>query len=327
LEYGLKKSDMLTIKIEDTYVEYPDDVDIPMVLRSPLLNEGKGSYIFNFTLPATDAIKKVLDYYHRPGRHGDIKVSKKVAVEFGPLKYYGKAEISEADDDSYEISCPINSGDLSSLLKEATLKGLDLGGDRNILNTTVKISAKSPDEYTYSSYGPDPFEEIVPIAFTVIEENIPAGSMAADGRSATIADVGDAFINLDFKCEVILGIILFRLYADGVLTETVVLESNTKKLITLQNWSGVLTWDLLVQNGNAQEPGMFELDATVFSGSTISIRLNGMLGAYTEMYPNMDFVLFPFENPSMLANIPDDTYAADNFQMKDVYAKFFPVLN
>lgn len=318
---------MLTIKIGDTLVDYRDDVDIPIVLRSPLFAEGKGSFIFNFQLPATDALKKELDYFHRAGRAGAAYIEKPLKLEFGPLKYSGVASISEADEDTYELSCPVDAGDLASILKETTLRGLDLG-DAQITETTLSVKASSNNAYAYSDYSAEQLQEVVDIAFTVITENIPAGALNTNGMECIVTTAADVFIELNFNCNVILGIMNFRLYADSVLIETIELSGiDTKRLLTLQNFSGTLTWDLYVQNTNAAEPDMYEIDATLYAGSTLTIKGNSGLNLFTAAYPENNFVLFPFENKGMLDNVPDDVYKADNFALKDIYNNFFPVLN
>ena len=55
---------MLSIKIGSTYATIPADIDIPVVMYSPIFltddNKIPGSFIFNFTLPLTDELKNEL---------------------------------------------------------------------------------------------------------------------------------------------------------------------------------------------------------------------------------------------------------------------------
>lgn len=315
----------LEIIIGNTKVDYRDDIEIPVVLRSPLFSEGSGSFIFNFSLPATESLKKELDYYHRPARSGNPYITRDMIVTIGALKYMGKATIIEADEYNYEISMPVDDGDLASILKEKTLRGLDLGGDRNIISTVLSVVAETDELYAYNSYGSEPFSEVIPIAFTVITENNPV-SLNVAGTSCTISQPGDVMIVLDFKVNVIYGLMHFRLYRDGVLYQTVELLNDTNRLITILNYSGVLTWDVYVQNSDANEPGMFIIDATL-SSTAIDIKVKTILNEHVTLYPDGDYVLFPIENPDMLMNIPDDLYEADAISLKEIYKKFFPVMN
>lgn len=317
---------MLEITIGITQVDYTDEIDIPIVLRSPLFSEGAGSFIFNFSLPATDPIKKELEYFQRPSRSGAAYIEKSIQIKFGPLTYSGKASISEADDHTYEVSCPIQSGDLANLLKDAKLTSLDLGS-QSILDTSIAVMAESELDHLYFDYGPDQFSEVIPLAFSKIIDNSPAGTLAADGKSLSITSPGDILLNLNFKCQVISGLMIFRLYADGVLYDSIELDYNNSELITLQSFSGVLTWDVYVQNSDANTPDTYEIDAELYKGSSISLRMSGSLGDFTDFYPDQNFVLFPFENPGMLSNLPDDVYAVDNFSLKDIYSKYFSTLN
>ena len=59
---------MLKVKIGSTWIE-SQGLEIPVTLKSPLPFEGKrvsGSYIFNFSIPYTDALKKGSKVHSRP---------------------------------------------------------------------------------------------------------------------------------------------------------------------------------------------------------------------------------------------------------------------
>ena len=106
---------MLKLKIGDSFVD-TKDLEIPVVLRSSLFFI-IGSYLFNFSLPATDLLRKEFDYFHRPSRSGPSSIIKPLELSFGLLKFAGTATISKASAQIYEFSCPIYSGNLASLFK------------------------------------------------------------------------------------------------------------------------------------------------------------------------------------------------------------------
>jgi hypothetical protein len=120
---------MLSLKIGSIF---PDtrNADLPVVLRSPLFtnNDGQipGSFIFNFTLPLTEDLKRELQFAHRPSRKGQPTWQHPFILRFGILKYTGTADITEINHREVEVSMPVDVGNLAGEFKKDTLADLDI---------------------------------------------------------------------------------------------------------------------------------------------------------------------------------------------------------
>lgn len=320
---------MLQLKIGNTYVS-TKDIEIPVVLRSPLFSEGKGSYLFNFTLPATDALKEEFSYFHRPGRSGASYIKKALDLKMGQLHYTGTATITEAGPRSYEVSCPIENGDLASLFKTMKLTELDLGGLREsesserlvLANTTEDIVV---DEVVLTEDGVLTF----PIEFDDISVN-PYDILNVDGDTLEILETGK--IILIFKID--------HLWTQGI-TEMRIYKSDTPIFIhKLKQGINFVPAELdvieddileLKVSGRRVEGGLGYTKTvfTIYAGAEISVYKQGEFSENkgTDLYPGDDYVVFPVENPKMLDNLEDDTYQIDHLSIKEIYSKYFPVLN
>lgn len=314
----------LKLQIGSTLADLRDDVDIPVVLRSPLFADGKGSFIFNFRLPATPAIKAEMGNFHRPGSLGAAYISKEMILEFGPLKFRGTATISEADEENYEVSCPVDAGDFASLLKQAKLTGLDLGGDRQLLSDQVVAEMDAPFTY-YDMASPDPFSETVVPEFSEISAN--SGLLNLAGTALTVSVQSSLKVTFDIRATVLAGLMKFRVFVDAVQEAEWDLTDNVVKVLNFVDFTGVITWELYVQNSDGVTPGTYDLDATLSGSTSLIVIPIGSLNAFLERYPTTDFVLFPIENDKMLDNTPDDKFGADHLSLKDAYNKYFPVMN
>ena len=59
----------LALAINNTLIPLPDGISLPLVLRNPLLcldGSFPGSFVFNFSLPATDQLRAAVGQAHRP---------------------------------------------------------------------------------------------------------------------------------------------------------------------------------------------------------------------------------------------------------------------
>lgn len=123
---------MLKIKIGDTWAE-TNGLEIPVTLKSPLTFEGKrvsGSFLFNFNVPYTSALKQEAKFIHRPSSNNSKPGKLPFYLELGPLKFAGECTLQQVSDKVAEISAPINTGNLASLLKEINMSDVDMGGLR-----------------------------------------------------------------------------------------------------------------------------------------------------------------------------------------------------
>lgn len=155
---------MLQLKIGNTYVA-TKDLEISVILKSPLPFEGKrvsGSYIFNFQVPYTDALKQEAKYIHRPASKNGKPGKLPFLLTQGPLKYAGFCTIKQVSEKTVEVSAPINTGNLAALLGDLKMSDVDMGGvrDSNLPVTNI-VDARMATElkYTIGQGEPAPFTQ------------------------------------------------------------------------------------------------------------------------------------------------------------------------
>jgi hypothetical protein len=323
---------MLQLKIGNTYVS-TKDIEIPVVLRSPLFSEGKGSYLFNFTLPATDELKEEFSYFHRPGRSGASYIKKDLDLKMGQLHYTGTATITEAGPRSYEVSCPIENGDLASLFKTMKLTELDLGGNREAELTEILVKALTSEDMVIHESIPDYYEPILfPIEFDNIIIN-PDGILNEVGDTLLINETGKVVIS--FKIEMLrvnYTFVEIRIYRGGNAIFIGDLKEGINYVAAELDVEIYDTLELKIAARRRYDIAPIVYTAanfTIYSGAEVLVLKQGLLidGEGTDLYPGDDYAVFPVENPKMLDNLEDDTYQIDHVSIKEIYSKHFPVLN
>ena len=135
----------MLIKIGNSDIPVDPGISLPLVLRSPLFttSESKipGSYIFNSSFPATEALRHEFGQAHRVQRHGRATAELPYLISSGSLRYQGNCIVSQADAMQYDIAFKIDNGDLAGKLNGKTLKDLNLGADQII--TSIYSTAHS----------------------------------------------------------------------------------------------------------------------------------------------------------------------------------------
>lgn len=317
---------MLQLKIGNTYVS-TKDIEIPVVLRSPLFSEGKGSYLFNFTLPATEELKEDFSYFHRPGRSGASYIKKDLDLKMGQLHYTGTATITEAGPRSYEVSCPIENGDLASLFKSMKLTELDLGGTREAVTGEKSVDALSSEDITIVQASSEEIEIELPFDnITINTDEI----LNSEGDTITSDIEGTIFLIFSIVSEIEAGSMYLDVYKGGSQLSHTQIEPGFYFLpIEIPvNINDAITWKII---GQPQSHGsIFNVLAfTINTGSRLEVLKQGVLNENkgTALYPGDDYAVFPIENPRLLDNLEDDTYQIDHVSIKEIYSKYFPVLN
>ncbi|MHC1775728.1 MAG: hypothetical protein AB9834_09975 [Lentimicrobium sp.] len=318
---------MLKLKIGNSFVD-AKDLEIPVVLRSSLF-DNKGSYLFNFSLPATDMLRKEFGFFHRPSRGGPSHISRPLELSFGKLKFAGLANISQASSEVYEVSCPIDSGNLASLFKTKKLADIDLGGLRTMSLAPVRANAKTDHDLVVSLTFENPITYPLPIPFENIILN-PLGELDIEGLSftSTVNTTVSFMFTMDTWNNTSNSAQL-RIFLNGAESGFAYISNYQHSSFEIELIEGdVVTWDVLLESLQINETES-QIDFTVYTGSTLLILLpvDEMSQNGTFLYPGNDYASFPVENPKFFDNIEDDTYQVDNVSFKETYSKYFPVLN
>lgn len=322
---------MLQLKIGNTYVDYRE-IEIPVVWRSPLFSEGKGSYLFNFSLPASDALKLEFGHIHRPGRYGASSVKKPLSIKYGPLNFSGTATVTEADSQTYEVACPVDNGELAQLLKSMSMKDIDLGGVRETYGGRFLVNAATSEDLEIHEEIPDYYDPIYfPVYFNNISIN-PDSILNTLGDSVTINETGKIVISFIIDLLVVnRTYIEINIFKGGIPVFVKEIEQGSNFIATELD---VEIYDLLEFKVSARRRYddivvFTHANFTIYSGSRVQLFEQGILNQNNglELYPNSDYACFPVENSKFLDKVEDDFYKIDHISFKESYNKYFPVIN
>lgn len=326
---------MLKVKIGSTWIE-SQGLEIPVTLKSPLPFEGKrvsGSYIFNFSIPYTDALKKEAKYIHRPGSNNP-KVSKlPFYLEQGPIKYRGECSINSISDQTVEISALINTGVLVKLLKETKMADVDLGGLR-IETGLLRADAKTPSDIVIEvSDSEEAFVEEENLAFAIVSVNT-SGEMFFMGSSFTSNSnrLHSFTYTISYKFYALLGYL--RTYVNDELKSSIPLICDNTSQSTILAYSQILsvgdvvTWKLYVTSRHS-DAGVNLIIGKFNKSNRIQISRQSlaMKEGADNMFPYSDYAVFPLHNSKLLDSLPDDLFALDQHSIKSIYEQFFPIVN
>jgi hypothetical protein len=313
---------------------------LPLVLRSPLFstseNKIPGSYIFNSTFPASDALCKEFAQAQRIQRHGRATAELPYTITSGILRFSGFCIVTQYEANQFEIAFRVNNGDFAAKLSGKTLKDLDLGGDRPISNFPYAIA--SCDHITeYENIMPDPFthEEFLYISSKIIDIGDCLSLYYAE---YTASHWGEFIFNASFTVIANSTPVNLRVYKNGVILKEFELNGNMFKDILnvlSAKWyldiGDVLQFKWIftsIPHGTAQGTKA-RIDVKIDKNYLFDIHFpNALFGdVITGDQDGYDFTIFPILNTEFLANFPEDAFLLDNLSIKTIYSLYFPVLN
>jgi hypothetical protein len=321
---------MIKITFEDLTVDLIDtQLSIVRTSPYPLIATGSqaGNFIFNFNLPATPELKRKFNFANRPqSANPFIEVPYRIDGDAG-LVFEGTALVQEASDEFYEVSCTVGNGDFNAQAKKIKLNEIDLGGARQ-LNQPVFTHANLTDSISYYSVvSSDPFEETIIPEFSVINLNI-GNHLNIAGTQYSIDATSNITMTIYFKASIVYGLFAFRVFLNNVLHEEFIITGDQIETIVFPAQENmVITWKLFVQNESGVNPDTFDLDGIIYNTTEIHFSDNASLVDPAPRYPDVDFAIFPLEDPLVFANWDDDFYQVDNTNIKVLYQEFFKVIN
>lgn len=321
---------MLKIKIGSTWAD-TKEAEVPVTLRSPLFLDDNGripgSFIFNFSLPNTPAMKAEIDYLHRPARYGSKPQQKPFYLEAGAMKFFGTCSIVNANDSTIEVNAPVNTGSLAAILKEMTMRGIDMGGERNsptysfqylfTLETTIangtftfKLFVNGMmAHYEILSSG----ENIIDVSLFLSPSDIVTWTITAESQPTENPDEFSVDFSLTAGTISISYNSTVQALAD-ISTYLVFNETSADPFTLIEPiWFNDITTNLI---------GLLNTNGTSATWTDSSI-----VESLTKFYPDEDFVVFPIENRKFMDKYPDDYFAIDHRSAKAAYTNFYPVLN
>ena len=330
----------MQVIIGNSTIPMDPGTSLPLVLRSPLFstseNKIPGSYIFNSSFPASDALCKEFAQAQRIQRHGKATAEMPYTITSGVLRFSGFCIVTQYESNQFEIAFRINNGDFTTKLFGKTLKDLDLGGDRPISNFPYVIA--SCDHITeYRQISPHPFtqEQFVYISNKVIDiENC----LTLYYAEYTASHWGEFIFNTSFTVLKLSTPISLRVYKNGdILKEFELIGSILNDTLNVLSAKWVLNIGDILQfkwiftsiphaDGQVIEA---RVDVKIDKNYLFDIHFpNALFGdVISGDQDGYDFTIFPILNTEFLANFPEDAFLLDNLSIKTIYSLYFPVLN
>ncbi|MBE0663719.1 MAG: hypothetical protein IH597_14790 [Bacteroidales bacterium] len=330
---------MLSLRLGSTLVN-TKSADIPVVLRNPLFvtDEGKipGSFIFNFSVPLTEELKRELSFAHRPARKGKPTWQHPFLLRFGILKFAGTANITELNNNEVEVSMPVDVGSLSAAFGNTRLRDLDI-------DETVPWDPK----ITFASYS-QLFEysdnNVNPRDFVIIPDVLTIDSFSAfDVTSGEWTCPADGIYYLN--------VVLNWAFKKRTVGDDQVDAGKNPKFIVEKNGMATLYFtDITSNNFVFNGPlGLLEGDVIrfIFNVEPVffwpvywlqfhfdpgcNIFIDDGTTPFAEIpqqtWPDVNFSVYPYHNPEAMGNLPDSLFKIDINDTKDQLSRFAPVVN
>ncbi len=118
------------------------ETSLTVIMRSPVFNEDDipGSYVFDFSVTLTPALKKEINFSNLPGA-SDFVFEKTVQIVAGAFNIIETGTLKTTADNKIDISMPINNSVLKQVLGDKKLPELDVGSFSDIIE--YKTHAKT----------------------------------------------------------------------------------------------------------------------------------------------------------------------------------------
>ncbi len=331
------------IFIGNTPIDIQDKISV--VLRSPVFNENgtPGSFVFNFSVPLSDKIKKELCFSHLPGAMAKV-YKKHVSIRAGSFNLEGQASITALGQEKVEISLPVFNGSLKNKLGDLMLTQLPLGAKENLVDY-VTIAGLSPlfhfnQWYTTQTMwavdAPLRFSNIISDAHNTFPDDPPGA-----GWHYHVPESGTFIFSLRLDYKVLAGRNLrFRARKNNALyvfTKTIAeptLNEDVADFITfsLELLQGdTIQMRVLMDTSPQQHPS----HAGYNHRANITVQTTSILYAYSNYYfndfvdrgyPYNNFTFLPIYNNNYFANAGQSKFEVDQESL-DFVNKKFPFVN
>lgn len=319
---------MIKLTIGSSEIPINPGISFPLVMKSPLFvtSEGKipGSYIFNTSIPATQALRTEFGHAHRIMRNGRATAELNYILEDGTFRFAGKCSVTEANERKYEIAFRVNNGDLAGILSTKSLKDLNLGGDTLI----AEVCSISHDPGFFRSVYPDPPYDERLMSFSIIDCDF-GGNFSTFASTFTSPMVGTVKIKLAFILRNVWAINMkARFYKDGSIDHEIAISEGEISIET--EITGCIIGTELCVKIYAEYDSAHYYDQIKYTVTRPIINYY-TTNIFTEVVAldqnTASFTVFPILNERFLDKFPDDKFELDNLSIKTLYTQYFPVIN
>jgi hypothetical protein len=231
----------------------------------------------------------------------------------------------------------VDNGELAQLFKSMKLSDIDLGGVRDSPAENEKVNATVSEQKDVYIVDQDYFEsDIQDLIYDNIVTN-PEGIINTAGDTLSLSNGLKTIISFYVNVlSIEYGDVYFQVFFGSF-------QLKYQKLVEGENIISFefeyedpdeITWRLVGFPIGIDQPG--SAPVIWFLKYSIASDLSKILLFYetdligsdaTYLYPYSDYVAFPFENSKFLDKLEDDTYQIDHVSIKEIYTKFFPIIN
>jgi len=321
----------LTIKLGNTSVDL-GNTKLSFVLTSPypLMASGQqgGNYVFNFSVPATPELKLEFKHAHRP-QSKSSNVSLPFLIDASGLKFSGTASISEADDETYEVFCPVKNGDFNALAKEINLTDLNYGGSLGDIQPEICHAVKTQD-LVFDLENELSFTYNAPLSFdNVIYNN---GTLNEAGTVFTAETEQTLVFTFKMRYQISAQAVKLQIFKNNEVIDEHMIPNGQDFSKSVQIGLQIgdqISWKLKIYA--VFWGSTYVIRGTFYKNATLSVRdpqiISIIRDAAVNRYPDVNYAVFPIENPYTFDKWPDDFYTLDNESIKYLYSEIFKVIN
>ncbi len=321
----------------------PADIEnnISIVLRSPVFNENgtPGSFVFDFSVPLTNEIKKEISFSHSPGAVNKV-YQKPITIIAGAFNLTGMGQITSSDENEISISLPVYNGSLKHLLAEKKLTELDLGEMTPIVE--YKTHAGVDPLFVSFGYAETPHNIVDhPLRFGNLiadPHNTIGGAVYSEYHAPTTGNFTFSFLmnyKITFGRNLRISVrrngvitVFSKQYADPLMGEDL---SDVLSFSTNLNQGDVLQFRVRMDGVFSPNP----VNPAQEYRAHIVIQTTSELFAYSEFnvgglvdrgYPYNNFTFLPIHNNNYFANAQSEVFEIDHDSVDFINEKF-PYVN
>jgi hypothetical protein len=321
----------MQIKIGNSVIPATPGTSLPLVLRSPIFipEDGKipGSYIFNTSFPASDVLRSEFNQAQRIQRHGRATAELPYLITAGSLRYQGNCIVTLADAEQFEIAFKVDNGELAGKLFGKTLKDLDLGGERIIVNllSIAGIETEILCKRNFNQF----FADVIDVPNKIAKDL--TNSFALNGKTFTAPFSGNCNLKIIVNTFIYLGSVLVTVRKNGTPIDSTSFTSGNISG-TMEISLSLILGDIISIEPKVVSVPEYNVYKTFLGIKAFTVEFSG-INIFTQTITDQltqdetDLAVFPITNTLLTDNFPDDAFMLDNMSIKTTYSLYFPVQN
>ena len=325
----------MQVIIGNSVIPMDPGTSLPLVLRSPMFstsdNKIPGSYIFNSSFPASDALCKEFAQAQRIQRHGRVTAELPYRITAGSLRFSGNCIVTQYESNQFEIAFKVDNGDFAAKLSGKTLKDLALGGDQMIwLNPYAAVTNTA--HLVMVAVFDVPFERqwMLLVPFKIIDNT---NSFHSNIGIYNVPVTGPYTVKATLNTTDCQGTACFQVVKNSTLSVigSTPLQKGSNSIELQFQFVQNEDYQFYVNVESAYNPSVNKhiVSVIIHQGYILEVKQGNsyIVDVVNGNQDTFDFTVFPILNSEFLANFPEDAFMLDNLSIKTIYSLYFPVQN